>query len=41
MANKSQLAQARRKLRSPNKKTHRRALKLIKAAKRQRAGLPA
>lgn len=38
MANKSQISQARRELKSPNKKTQRRALKQIKAAKRQQIG---
>lgn len=39
MSSKSELSRARRELKSLNKKTHRRALKIIKAYKRQAKGL--
>ncbi|MCO7128297.1 putative metal homeostasis protein [Sporolactobacillus shoreicorticis] len=39
MPSKSVLSSARRELKSPNKKTHRRALKAIKEAKRIKKGL--
>ncbi|MFT8312408.1 MAG: putative metal homeostasis protein [Sporolactobacillus sp.] len=38
MASKTELSSARRELKSPNKKTHRRALKIIKQAKRLQKG---
>lgn len=39
MANKTELSSARRELKSPNKKTHRRALKIIKQMKRMKKEL--
>lgn len=39
MPQKSEVSKARRELKSPNKKTHRRALKTIKNLKRQKTGL--
>ncbi|MFT8872151.1 MAG: putative metal homeostasis protein [Sporolactobacillus sp.] len=39
MNDKAQLSTARRELHSPNKKTHRRALKVIKAVKGLKKGL--
>ncbi len=39
MPQKTEISRARRELKSPNKKTHRRALKTIKSLKRQKTGL--
>ncbi|MCQ2010230.1 putative metal homeostasis protein [Sporolactobacillus sp. STSJ-5] len=39
MASKTELSSARRELKSPNKKTHRRALKMIKQMKQLKKGL--
>ncbi|MET1249372.1 putative metal homeostasis protein [Sporolactobacillus sp. STCC-11] len=38
MASQSKLSSARRELKSPNKKTHRRALKMIKQMKHLKKG---